>query len=361
MLAGAAVVSHDMILMPSARRLPAEWEPQSGVMLTWPHAKTDWLDQLEQVERLYAEIATLIGGFEPVLSVCYDQAHLARVRALIGSAGGNLSAHRFAIAPCNDTWARDHGPIGVLDDEGQPLLLDFRFNGWGGKFAADLDDRINLTLLQSGAFQLTRLEWVELVLEGGAIETDGQGTFLIVTRTLVDPRRNPGWSRAAIEQVLRERLGARLVHWLEHGALSGDDTDGHVDTLVRFCAQDTLCFVRCLDPADPDFAALAAMQQELSRLRDPAGRPYRLVPLPSPAPLLDRDGRRLPASYANFLVINGAVLAPAYADPADIEAAAILGSLFPGRQILMVDCRPLIRQGGSLHCISLQLMAGVLA
>lgn len=342
------------------RRFPAEWEPQSGVMLTWPHEDTDWANQLDRVECLYADLAALIGRYEPVLNVCRHAEHAAAVRARLAAAGAAPESQRFGLARSNDTWARDHGPIGVRTAENGPLLLDFRFNGWGGKFAADRDDRITATLSEERIFGTTRREPVDLVLEGGAIETDGQGTLLAVTRTLVDPRRNPGRTRVAIEQLLAEHLGVHHFLWLEHGAISGDDTDGHIDTLVRFCAPDTLCYARCTDPSDADYTALQAMEQELLALRDPHGNPYRLVPLPTPAPVLDGDGARLPAGYANFLVINGALLVPTYDNPADAEALDTLGGLFPDRAILPVDCRPLIRQGGSLHCISMQLMAGVL-
>lgn len=346
--------------MTPERRLPAEWEPQAGVMLTWPHAATDWVDRLEQVETLYADLAHLIGRFEPVLNVCRDRDHLEHVRARLDARGPGDFAQRFAIAPSNDTWARDHGPISVRDAADQPLLLDFHFNGWGQKFDAGLDDRISRTLAAGHHFAGTPLHTIDLTLEGGAIETDGRGTLLAVTRTLVDPLRNPGRTRADIEAVLRRELGIEHVLWLEHGAISGDDTDGHIDTLARFCSPDTICHASCTDPNDADYAELQAMERELAELRDPHGRPYRLVPLPTPGPILDDTGARLPAGYANFLVINGAVLVPTYADPVDAQALVTLGTLFPTRQILPVDCRPLIHQGGSLHCITMQLTHGVL-
>lgn len=342
------------------RRLPAEWEPQSGVMLTWPHAGTGWSSHLDSVESLYADLATLITRFEPVLIVCRDREHLDRVRTLSLGAGADSTRLRFAIAPSNDTWARDHGPIGVLTGPEAPRMVDFSFNGWGGKFLADLDDRITGRLADAGVFGNCQRETSGLVLEGGAIETDGDGTLLAVTRTLADPRRNPDRSRAAIERELTARLGIRHFLWLEHGVISGDDTDGHIDTLARFCDPRTLCYARCLDPNDADYAELAAMERELQALRDPQGKPYRLVPLPCPAPTFDEDGRRLPAGYANFLIIDGAVLLPVYDDPADSEAQSILTDLFPGRVVLPLDCRPLIRQGGSLHCITMQLPAGCL-
>lgn len=337
------------------RRLPAEWEPQSGVMLTWPHAETDWADQLDRIESLYAELTATISRFEPVLVVCQDDTHAAHVQTMAMRAGARPGRLRLGIAPSNDTWTRDHGPITIMDEGRSPLLLDFRFNAWGGKFASDLDNQITARLHGSGVFGGTPCERVDLTLEGGAIETDGLGALLAVTRTLVDPLRNDGCERSDIERMLRGHLGIRHFLWLEHGAISGDDTDGHIDTLARFCDSQTICYARCEDRADADYAELRAMEQELRELRDPEGRPYRLVPLPVPGPVLDADGGRLPAGYANFLIINGAVLLPVYGDPADEEARAVLSTLFPSRAILPLDCTPLIRQGGSLHCITMQL------
>jgi agmatine/peptidylarginine deiminase len=362
------------------RRLPAEWEPQQAVMLTWPHAGTDWAAQLEAVEAVYERLAQLISRDQGVLIVCRDQAHRLSIQKALAeeptrplpvvataAEGSRDDAHdagaqqavrahleriRFAIAPSNDTWARDHGPISVIDlATNARILVDFRFNGWGGKHPAELDDRISATVFAAGE----RLESSPLVLEGGAIESDGQGTLLAVRRTLVDPHRNPGWSQAQIEAELRARLGIERILWLEHGQLSGDDTDGHIDTLARFCDPQTLCYAASTDPSDPDHPALEQLAAELRALRQRNGEPYRLVPLPQPAPIRDDDGQRLPAGYANFLIINQSVLVPVYDDPADRIACERLQTCFPRRRIEPVDCRPLIRQGGSLHCISMQL------
>jgi agmatine/peptidylarginine deiminase len=338
------------------RRLPAEWEPQSAVMLTWPHAATDWADQLDLVEALYARLAALISHFEPVLVVCRDDALQERVRKRLADAETDPGRVLFALADSNDSWARDHGPVTVLERE-SPKLVDFRFNGWGGKFPAARDDAITATLAGGGWFGRTQLTDSSLVVEGGAIESNGGGTLMAVSRTLVDEHRNPGRGREQIEAELSRLLGSSRFLWLNHGQLSGDDTDGHIDTLARFCAPDTICFVRCEDASDPDYPELAAMARELAAFRMPDGRPYRLVPLPHPSPVRDPEGRRLPAGYANFLIINGAVLVPTYADPADQAAVARLQGLFPGRAVLPVDCRLLIRQGGSLHCITMQFPA----
>jgi len=340
-------------------RLPAEWEPQSAVMLTWPHGATDWVDDLEAVEALYERIAAAIAPRQRVLIVCHNESLREQVRKRLAAAGIAASAVVLHTAPCNDTWARDHGPVTVIDDDGSACLMDFRFNGWGGKHAAALDDRISATLHETGCFDDARLRTSPLVLEGGAIDSDGNGSLLVVRRTLIDPARNPDWSQQDIEAELRTQLGATRLLWLDHGQLSGDDTDGHIDTLARFCDTESICFVESTDPSHPDHAELVAMHQELQALRQSDGRRYRLLPLPLPDPITNSDGQTLPATYANFLIINGAVLAPIYNDPADSIALDQLRRAFPGRDVLPVDCRPLIRQGGSLHCITMQLPAAL--
>jgi agmatine/peptidylarginine deiminase len=328
-------------------------------MLTWPHTDTDWAAHLDEVEALYDRIAALIAPRETVLIVCRDARHRENVAERLAAAGVAPDAVELAIAPSNDSWARDHGPISVIDRDGGATLLDFRFNGWGGKYAAEQDDAITRRLHAAGCFGETTLVSSPLVLEGGAVDTDGDGTLLAVRRTLIDPARNPGWSEQRIEAELRARLGVQRILWLDHGQLSGDDTDGHIDTLVRFCDPATLCYVQSSGPSDPDHIELAAMERELLALRRDDEQPYRLIPLPKPGQIHDRDGQPLPASYANFLIINGAVLVPVYDDPADALAIERLAAAFADRSILPVDGRTLIRQGGSLHCITMQLSAAV--
>jgi agmatine/peptidylarginine deiminase len=246
----------------------------------------------------------------------------------------------------------------VLDDAGRAQPVDFRFNGWGGKHPAGLDDRITARLHAAGWLGDTELVSSPLVLEGGAVDTDGQGTLLAVRRTLLDPARNPGWDQARIEGELATRLGMARMLWLDAGQLDGDDTDGHIDTLARFCSPDTICHATAHPAASArERDALAALARELAALRRTDGRPYALVPLPAPAPIQDAAGAPLPATYANFLIINGAVLMPGYGDPADARAAERLAACFAPREMAVVDCRPLIRQGGSLHCITMQLPA----
>lgn len=338
-------------------QLPAEWTEQSAVMLTWPHGRSDWLPWLTEADRTFTGLATEISRRQRLVIACYDAAHRRHVLDALETAGGRLDNVRAYVAPSNDTWARDHGPLTVLRD-GRPLLLDFRFNGWGGKFEHELDDRITRHLHALGAFGDTPLLSVPIILEGGGIESAGEGTLLTTRRCLLSATRN-GWKQAELERHLTECLGVRRFLWLSEGALEGDDTDGHIDTLARFCDPETIAYQGCDDPADAHFATLRAMARELETFRTHQGKPYRLVSLPLPEPVFDEQGERLPAGYANFLIINGAVLVPTYADPNDQEALRRLQTCFPEREIIGIDCQTLIRQYGSLHCVTMQLPLGV--
>jgi agmatine/peptidylarginine deiminase len=336
-----------------ARRLPAEWEPQGAVLLTWPHAATDWAPLLERVEPVYDALTAAVTAREPAVVICAGPDHAEQVRARLARGGADPARLTLAMAPSNDTWVRDYGPITVLEGD-RPLLLDFGFNGWGGKFEAQLDDRVPARLHAAGVFGDTPLATIEQVLEGGSIDSDGAGTLLTTRRCLM-ARAGPAASARQVEASLAEHLGAERVLWLEHGGLEGDDTDGHVDTLARFCGPATIAYVRCADPRDRHYRELAAMETELRALRTREGRPYRLVPLPLPAARRGPDGARLPATYANFLIVNGAVLVPTYDDPADAQALQALAAAFRGRSVVPVPSLPLTLQHGSLHCATMQV------
>jgi agmatine/peptidylarginine deiminase len=323
------------------------------VLLAWPHGGTDWAPLLPAVEAVYTAITRAVAAREPALIVCASAEHLRHVRARLGEAGVALASVRLYVAATNDTWTRDYGPLTVLE-AGRALLLDFTFDGWGGKFRADLDDTVTRRLHAAGAFADAPVVTPGRVLEGGSIESDGAGTLMTTRRCLMS-RAGPHATPATVEAELQALLGAERVLWLEHGGLEGDDTDGHVDTLARFCDPGTIAYVRCEDPADTHHADLAAMERELRAFRRVDGTPYRLVPLPLPAPKRGPDGERLPATYANFLIVNGAVLVPTYDDPADAEALERLAACFPDRQAVGIPCGPLIRQHGSLHCATMQI------
>lgn len=339
--------------------LVPETAPQSGVLLTWPHPDTDWKDSIESVEAVYTEIAARIICHESLLVVCHDPGHRRHIREALSLAGLQHQAVRFVSAPSNDIWIRDYGPLAVSTASGLQLL-DFAFDGWGKKYPATMDNEITARLSASGAFGETPCRRDPFILEGGSIDTDGQGTLLTTSRCLLVNSRNPGFDKQAMEQLFAQRMGIENTLWLEHGWLEGDDTDSHVDILARFCTPRVIVYMKCTDPADVHHAELAAMEQQLGTFRDSRGHPYRLVPLSLPRPIVNAAGQRLPASYTNFLVINGAVLVPVYDDPADTQALERLAGCFPEREIVPVNCLALIQQFGSLHCATMQLPEGVL-
>lgn len=347
--------------MTSLRVLPAEWAPQSAVMLTWPHQGTDWAGILDEVEPVFLEIARAILRFQHLVVSCENLVRLQDLERELNTWADqqDLPGRVHSVsAPANDTWARDHGPITVITNE-SPTLLDFRFNAWGGKFPWEKDDAINRHLANSGVFGATLMQAVDFVLEGGSIESDGEGTLLATSECLLTPSRNASMDRSAIEQLLSEILGANRILWLNHGYLAGDDTDSHIDTLARFCAPDHICYVTCPDVADEHYSALAAMEEDLQEFRQRDGTPYQLTALPWPDPVFDHEGERLPATYANFLIINGAVLLPVYGVPQDEEAIRIIRQIFSSRQVIPINCRALVQQHGSLHCVTMQIPEGV--
>ena len=338
-------------------RFPAEWEPQSAILLAWPNTETDWADRLGEVEDTYIALVAAITRFQPALVCVADADVEAYARARLSSARVPMERVRFVEVPYDDTWLRDSGPITLREGDGF-RLLDFRFTGWGGKFDATQDDQLVERLERMGIFHGSVRQSIDFALEGGAIETDGAGTLLSTWTCLGE--RHPGADRDALGRQLAAWLAQDRVLWLDHGQLEGDDTDAHIDTLARFAAVDAIVYQACDDPEDSHYPGLQAMAAELAALRTADGQPYRLFALPWPRPVVD-GGRRLAASYANFLIVNGAVLLPAYDDPADARAAAVLQQAFTGREIVQVPCRPLIWQNGSLHCVTMQLPAGVLA
>ena len=330
-------------------RLPAEWEPQWGVQLTWPHAQTDWAPMLSEITATYEEMAREISKREHLLVVAPTVPEPVE-----GVEDLSPLNSKFLILNSNDTWARDHGFITLVDDEGHARLLDFCFNGWGEKFPAELDNALNRQLYDYRALEGEYVDCLDFVLEGGSIESDGKGTVFTTTGCLMAPHRNQPMTQEEIEARLKRDLCAERILWIDHGSLTGDDTDGHIDTLVRICPDDTLLYMGCDNPDDEQYEELRMMEEQLKTFRTLDGKPYRLMKLPMPRPIYDGDDR-LPATYANFLIVNGAVLCPTYAQPdLDAEALRIIGEAFPDREIVGIDCRSIIRQHGSLHCCTMQ-------
>ena len=340
----------------STRRLPAEWEPQGGVIVSWPHAGTDWAYMLDEVTECFARIVTAIAEEQPVVVIVPDK-NIASPHLLTANQNNIL----YVELPTNDTWARDFGPLSVTVGD-KPVLLDFGFNGWGLKFAADKDNLVNLRLNEKGIIApLAYRNERDFVLEGGSVESDGQGTVMTTSRCLQSPNRNGGKTKAELNRELLERLGADHVLWLDHGALEGDDTDSHIDTLARLAPDDTIVFTGTRNFDDPQFESLLAMRAQLTLFRTAEGNPYNLVELPLPDPVLDPDGHRLPATYANYLVANGVIFMPTYAQPDKDELAMrSIQIAFPGHKVVGVDCRTLLRQHGSLHCATMQIPAGII-
>lgn len=344
-------------------RLPAEWERQSGVQLTWPHCDTEWYE-LDKVLECYTDIAYNILKYEPLMVVCRDIAEAkSDIVRIAGRKGLQMDFDRicFYQAPLNDTWARDHGGISVFGDNGEKYLYDFVFNGWGLKFASNLDNMITQTVFRQGAFNddVMGVDMRPFVLEGGSLDTDGCGTLLTTKECLCSVNRNEYLTQDEIEGDLKSAFGLDRILWLEHGGLKGDDTDSHVDILARFCSPDTIAYMQCTDPEDENYDGLAAMEKQLRSFRTKDGGHYRLVPLPLPEPMY-LDDYRLPASYANFLILNGAVLVPGAASPMDEVARQRLQEVFPDREVAVVDCRPLLSGHGSLHCVTMQFPEGYL-
>lgn len=343
----------------SNQRLPAEWEPQDAVMLTWPHKNTAWNWIMDEVVELYEALATVISDYADVI-IAVPQTELDEVRSRLEAMGAPMEY--IYLYPCNsnDTWARDHGPLTVESADGFKLL-DFKFNGWGNKFPYELDDQITSRLFAQKAFPQASLEPQDWVLEGGSIETDGNGTLLTTSSCLLNENRNPGLGKGEIEARLKAAFGVRKINWLDHGYLAGDDTDSHIDTLARLCPDNTIVYTACDDEDDEHYESLKRMEEQLKTFTNANGEPYKLLPLPWAGAVLGRDsGARLPSTYANFLIINEAVLVPIYDLPMDEEALEVISQAFPGYEIMGIPCLSLIEQGGSLHCITMQIPEGVL-
>ena len=331
--------------------LPAEWVPQRGIQLTWPHTQTDWLPYLDDITRTFIEMAKVITTDEQLLIVTPEP---DKVKALLEqqlSSSQHANIRYFAI-DTNDTWARDHGAV-TLSNGSELRMLDFKFNGWGEKFNWQKDNAITRNMAQMGAFDGTIEDHTDFVLEGGSIESDGKGTIFTTACCLLAPHRNQPMTREDIERKLLETLHAERMIWLEHGQLLGDDTDGHIDTTVRLAPNDTLLYIYS-DEDDVHFADFQALEDQLKTLRTLEGKPYHLLRLPFPEPIYDNE-ERLPATYANFVILNHHVLCPTYAQPErDRLAMQQLQKAFPDRKVIGIDARTVIRQHGSLHCLTMQ-------
>ncbi len=337
----------------SAFRMPAEWEPHRGTWLSWPHKEASWPGKFAAVPGIFARMVRLLADREEVHINVAGPAMEAEVRRFLASQGAGSGSVFFHHNPTNDAWCRDHGPIFVQRQSNgkvEELILDWDYNAWGGKYPPyDLDDVIPTRIGQEYGIPVHH---PGMVLEAGSIEVNGRGTLLTTEACLLNPNRNPQLGRDDIEARLRQHLGVSNILWLGDG-IAGDDTDGHIDDLTRFVDATTVVTVVEEDPADENYEPL---QQNLGRLHtmcDQDGTPLRVVPLPMPRPVV-YQGQRLPASYANFYIANGLVLLPTYDSERDGEAQTILERLFPGRDVIGIDCTDLVWGLGAFHCVTQQ-------
>lgn len=334
--------------------LPPEWHTQSAVQLTWPKKDSDWGTDYYEAEKCFVEIARQILRIQRLVIISIE---VERVKNLLTEHLENLKIYNI---DSNDSWARDHGPITVQSNDGWSFL-DFQFNGWGGKFEAGLDNVINEKLFAKGVFKGYFRDKNNFILEGGSIESNGEGVILTTSKCLLNNNRNKELEKDEIEDLLKQELGAEQILWLTEGELIGDDTDAHIDTLARFITSDTIAYVQCNDTNDPHYESLKKMEVELKSFQNGNGAPFNLVPIPLPSPQFDKeDGHQLPATYVNFLFINNALLVPIYGCKEDQLAVEILKEALPQLEIIPINCSALIQQHGSLHCVTMQYPAGAL-
>ncbi len=330
------------------RYLPAEWHKQKAVLMAFPHANSDWKDDLTSALTPFIRIAQAIAYKEPVYIICDNRDNISNLFCYTT----NMS---FIEIPTNDTWTRDYGYISIIEDN-KIKLLDFKFDGWGGKFEATLDNQVNQTLHKKGYLGTTPLESIDFVLEGGSIESNGDGILLTTTKCLCNKNRNGGLSKIEVEKKLKKYLGVQKILWLDYGYLAGDDTDSHIDTLARFVSSNTIVYVQCIDKTDEHYAELKEMEKQLKTFKDIDNKPFNLIPLPMPTAKYNKENNRLPATYANFLITNEALIYPTYSVKEDKIAHNIFKEIFPTKEIIPIECSRLIEQGGSLHCSTMQIL-----
>jgi agmatine deiminase len=326
--------------------MPAEWTRHEATWLAWPSHADLWQENLPPARAAFARLVAAIAEGEAAEVLVPDEAQerLAR-RELRGM------RVRFHRVPFGDIWLRDTAPIFLEGPEGQAATVRFRFNGWGGKYVLEHDDRVAERI--AGLAGCAQAFAMPFVLEGGAVEVDGEGSVLTTRQCLLNPNRNPALSRDEVERAVSGALGAEKVLWLGDGLIN-DHTDGHVDTVARFVRPGVVVAMEPSGADDPNRDLLRTLLREMDALVDARGRRLEVVTVPSPGRVVDPDGRVMPASYVNFYIANAVVVVPTYGSVFDDEAVARIGSLFPGRRAIGVDARAVLSGGGAFHCITQQ-------
>jgi agmatine deiminase len=335
-------------------RQPAEWEPHEACWLAWPSHEDLWGAALGPIRAVFVELARAIADPDPATGTPRGE----KLEILVPDAASTVLARaalrglpcRFHRIPFGDIWLRDTAPLFLTSPGGETATVSFDFNGWGGKYVLPHDGEVSARIAEAAGVPAFRFPWV---LEGGAVEGDGEGTCLTTRQCLLNPNRNPGVGIDAIETGLREALGVTSVLWLHDGLLN-DHTDGHVDTLARFVAPGVVVCMRPSGSFDPNMNTLLEIEGDLCSFRDARGRRLKVVTIPSPGRVVDSQGAVLPASYVNFYIANRAVIVPAYGSPCDEEARASIARLFPGRRTVSFQAKVLLSGGGAFHCITQQ-------
>jgi len=329
-------------------RLKAEWERQNAVILAFPHEDSDWKDNLDKNRAPFFKIAQAIGYSQLVYLLVKD---IEDAKRYFCSTNNII----FIKMDFNDTWVRDYGVFSIENGD-KNLLLDFKFNGWGGKFEAFLDNQVNKKLYSKGFFGRGEFESIDIELEGGAIDTNGANDLLTTKSCILNPNRNSGdLTQKDANKIFERYFGIKRVHWIENSYLEGDDTDGHIDNLARFVSKDTICYLKCEDSSDSHYKQFQEFERELKKLKGEFGKPFNLISFPFTEPIFNSSGNRLPSSYINFLITNRAIVFPTYQSSKDKEAREIFEKLFPNREIIGVPSLSLIEQGGSIHCSTMQV------
>lgn len=346
-------------------RMPAEWEPHQGTLLTWPHDEQHWPGLFEHIPAVWARMTKELSVGEEVHIITHNETLEADIKKELAKMKSNDKNVFFHRIPSNFAWVRDHGPIVVKNAAGERVFLDWKFNAHGNQWDFDLDDRIPARLAKEMG---VKSRPVDMVLEGGSIDVNGAGTLLTTEDCLLNPNRNPDLSKEQIEDFLKRELGLTNVLWLGKG-IAGDDTSGHVDDLTRFVGPRTVVTIVSDDPSDMDYAPLKENLERLKTMKDQDGMPLEIIEILQPKPVFVNEhaptkavhtpdeGFRIPASYANFYIGNECVLLPVWQDPNDAKAMATLQKCFPTRRIVPIDSRILTWGFGSFHCTTQQIPA----